>query len=74
MYRWKPYVPRCPRLHVRETSCCGEYELAAEGGQYLVLRPSADGGHEETARGLYAHASRVWNTLASQHRCGRRVS
>ncbi|TMR89126.1 hypothetical protein [Nonomuraea basaltis] len=74
MYRWGPYIPRCLRPRVCKTSCCGEFELASEGGQYLVLRPTGDGGYEETARGLYARAAQAYADLAFRHRCGRRAS
>lgn len=67
MYDWRPYQPRAARLRVHATSCCGAYELAAEGGQYFVLRPTSDGGHEETARGVYAHAAQVWAKLTAAH-------
>ncbi len=74
MYHWEPYIQRSPRLRVIRTSCCGEYELASEGGQYFVLRPADNGAHEETARGLYAHTVEVWKVLVSQHRCSMRAS
>ncbi|MGP3959733.1 hypothetical protein ACTWPT_27350 [Nonomuraea sp. 3N208] len=74
MRKWEPYVPRCPRPRVRKTSCCCEYELCSEGGQYFVLRQTADGGYEETARGLYSHAEKVFAELASQHFCTGRAS
>lgn len=66
---WEPYIPRNPRLRVRETSCCCEYELCGEGGQYFVLRQTADGGYEETGRGLYPRAAKTFAELASRHRC-----
>ncbi|MGP3921440.1 hypothetical protein [Nonomuraea sp. 10N515B] len=74
MHRWEPFIPRAPRLRISRTSCCGEYELAAEGGQYFVLHPTGDGGYEETARGVYAHALEAWARLASLHRCSRKAS
>ncbi|MED7929393.1 hypothetical protein SMD20_34480 [Nonomuraea sp. LP-02] len=70
-FKWEPHVPRCPQLRIRHTSCCGEYELASEGGLYFVLRPTADGGHEATARRLFAEAVQVYVHLAFQHRCDR---
>jgi hypothetical protein len=66
---WQTYEPRADRPRVRQTSCCGAYELASEGGQYFVLRPAEGGRYEETGRGLYAHAAAVYAQLASQHRC-----
>ncbi|MFI7701706.1 hypothetical protein [Nonomuraea sp. NPDC049480] len=74
MRDWEWYVPRVPRPRVRKTSCCGAYEFVCEGGEYVVLRPAKDGGHEETARGLYARTLAVWNELVSQHQCSRRAS
>ncbi|GAA1769800.1 hypothetical protein GCM10009734_92970 [Nonomuraea bangladeshensis] len=66
---WILYAPRTPAPpKIRATSCCGEYELASEGGQYFVLRPAGD-GHEETGRGTYAHAAALYTHLAEQHRC-----
>lgn len=68
LYQWRPYIQRSPRMRVVATSCCGKFELCSEGGQYFVLRPAGD-GHEETARGRFARAARVWEVLASQHSC-----
>ncbi|NRQ37981.1 hypothetical protein HII36_40050 [Nonomuraea sp. NN258] len=67
---WEPHrPPKGGILRIRATSCCGAYELASLGGQYFVLRPTSDGGHEETGRGMYAHAAKVFITLASEHWC-----
>jgi hypothetical protein len=66
MHRWEPYIPRSPRLRVFATSCCGEYELASEGGQYFVLR-HADDGYEETGRGVFADAAAAWLQLTDDH-------
>ncbi|MGP3921408.1 hypothetical protein [Nonomuraea sp. 10N515B] len=55
-------------MRVVATSCCGEYELCSEGGQYFVLRAAGD-SHEETARGRFAQAAHVWEVLAAQHSC-----
>ncbi|MGI5285222.1 hypothetical protein ACQEVF_18065 [Nonomuraea polychroma] len=75
MYNWRPYAPRAARLRIHATSCCGEYELAAEGGEYFVLRwTGGSDKQEETGRGVYAHALEAWSALASQHRCSRRAS
>ncbi|KAB8184296.1 hypothetical protein FH608_048295 [Nonomuraea phyllanthi] len=67
MCEWTRFTPRSVRLRVHATSCCGAYELASEGGQYFVLRPDGAGGQEETGRGLYAYAARVWADLAANH-------
>ncbi|MGI5286657.1 hypothetical protein ACQEVF_25415 [Nonomuraea polychroma] len=71
---WSPWHPRAARLRVHQTSCCGEYELAAEGGQYFVLRQAEGGSYVETARGAYAHAAQTYVDLTAQHRCRRRAS
>lgn len=74
MHHWQPYIQRSPRLRVHATSCCAEYELAAEGGEYFVLRPTGDGEYEETARGRYARAATVYVELARSHWCTRWAS
>lgn len=61
---WEPHRPRSTRVRVIETSCCGLYEWCGEGGQYYVLRRTAD-GHEEAGRGLYREAREVWTALVS---------
>ncbi|MEO3884356.1 hypothetical protein [Nonomuraea sp. B5E05] len=66
MRHWEPYAPRTPRLRVHETSCCGEYDLASEGGQYFVLRWNGD-HYEETSRGRYGHAVKVWLEVTATH-------
>lgn len=63
---WEPYVS-CDRLRVIETSCCGAFEWACQGGQYLVLRERPGGGFEEAGRGRYAVARRVWQDLVVEH-------
>jgi hypothetical protein len=68
MYEWEPHAPRAPQLRIYATSCCGEYELASEGGEYFVLRPAND-GYEETARGRFSRAAQLWNVLTSEHSC-----
>ncbi|HEX4814453.1 MAG TPA: hypothetical protein VFV66_17055 [Nonomuraea sp.] len=70
---WEPFTPRANRLRIASTSCCGAYELAAEGGQYFVLK-RAGGGYQETGRGTYAHAAAIFHGLASQHRCRRQTA
>jgi hypothetical protein len=67
---WQPFVPRADRLRIADTSCCGAYELASEGGQYFVLKPEGD-GHMETGRGTHAHAAGIFTRLAAHHRCAR---
>lgn len=68
MNEWEPYIPRGPQMRIAETSCCGEYELASEGGQYLVLRRTA-GVYEETGRGRYVYATALYILLTSWHVC-----
>lgn len=67
MSQWEPFVPRCPKVRVRETSCCGEFELCCEGGQYVVLRQT-DNGYEETGRGSRVRTLAVWHELIARHR------
>lgn len=67
--RWEPYQ-RSPKDHIRitETSCCAAYEWAAQGGQFLILRPTLKPGrYEETARGRYRQAREVWSALLAFH-------
>jgi hypothetical protein len=63
---WEPFRAEGSRLRITETSCCGVYEWACQGGQYLVLR-GAENGYEETGRGIHSQARQVWNQLAFQH-------
>ncbi|MEU4229635.1 hypothetical protein AB0F17_35515 [Nonomuraea sp. NPDC026600] len=65
---WKPYTPSGCVQRVTHTSCCGLYEWSAEGGHFLVLRPTSDGGYEESGRGLYRQALDVYIALAEAHR------
>ncbi|GAA2220604.1 hypothetical protein GCM10009850_122480 [Nonomuraea monospora] len=72
--RWEPYLrPRRDHLRIIETSCCGVYEWAGQGGQFLILRAAESEGHEETGRGRYKHARRVWMRLIVElekgHKC-----
>lgn len=67
MNTWERHIPRTAVTRVIETGCCGAFEWAAEGGQYLILRP-AEHGYEETARGGHAAARAVWNELVLAHR------
>ncbi|WP_143591729.1 hypothetical protein [Thermoactinospora rubra] len=64
---WEPHQPRCQRVRVIETSCCGEYEWCGEGGQYFVLRYTKQRGYEEAGRGLYREARETWEKLIQQH-------
>ncbi|GAA3251166.1 hypothetical protein GCM10020216_084450 [Nonomuraea helvata] len=66
-FEWTPYTPSGANLRVGHTSCCGRYELASEGGQYVVLRRAAD-GYEETRRGRYRAAVTVYVALVAEHR------
>lgn len=65
--KWEPYTSRGARLRIHDTSCCGEYDLGSAGGEYFVLRRTADGGYEETGRGRYGLAIRVWAELTEAH-------
>ncbi|MGP3935983.1 hypothetical protein [Nonomuraea sp. KM88] len=67
--RWEPYQgPSRGKARITETSCCGAYEWAAQGGHFLVLRPtSKPGRYEETARGLYRQAREVWAAHLTFH-------
>lgn len=62
---WEPYT-RSDRIRITETSCCGAYEWACQGGQFLILR-FAGPGYEETARGLYRQAREAWEDLVHAH-------
>ncbi|WP_113699203.1 hypothetical protein [Nonomuraea lactucae] len=64
MVAWEPHNPRRGRLRVTETSCCGAYEWACQGGQYMVLRKS---GTEEAGRGPYRRARELWEDLVEEH-------
>ncbi|GAA3660929.1 hypothetical protein GCM10022224_025440 [Nonomuraea antimicrobica] len=55
------------RIRITETSCCGAYEWACQGGQFLILRARCPEGYEETGRGLYRQARSVWDLLISAH-------
>jgi hypothetical protein len=70
---WRLYISH-GRARIAETSCCGAYEWACEGGEYLVLRPRKGGGHEEAGRGRYVDARLVWNELVIEHRRGHQGS
>lgn len=54
-------------MRITETSCCGAYEWACQGGQFLILRAKHPNGYEETGRGLYKQARAVWTVLISEH-------
>lgn len=62
--RWEPYLrPRKDHIRVTETSCCGVYEWASQGGQFLILRAVKSGGYEEAGRGRYKDARELWLML-----------
>lgn len=66
--RWEPYQrPPKDRIRITETSCCGAYEWACQGGQFLILRAKRPDGHEEIGRGLYMQARAVWAVLIAEH-------
>ncbi|NBE95518.1 hypothetical protein FE391_20735 [Nonomuraea sp. KC401] len=67
--QWEPYRRRPrDRIRITETSCCGAYEWAAQGGLFLILRPTArPGRYEEAGRGLYRQARMVWEALLTYH-------
>lgn len=66
MTTWEPHTARAP-TRVTETSCCAAYEWCCEGGQFFILRSSAN-GYEETGRGRYAVARAVWDALVREHK------
>ncbi|MEQ4723748.1 hypothetical protein [Nonomuraea sp. B19D2] len=67
-FTWEPYTSgRGAVLRVRDTSCCGVYDLASEGGQYLILRKDGKEGYEETARGVHANAVAAYIALVQKH-------
>jgi hypothetical protein len=65
---WELYRSR-GLLRVRETSCCGLYEWASEGGVFFVLRYVKGVGYQETGRGRYRDAREVWARLIAEHAC-----
>ncbi|GAA3243373.1 hypothetical protein GCM10020216_070650 [Nonomuraea helvata] len=66
--RWEPYQrPPRDRIRITETSCCGAYEWACQGGQFLILRSQEPGRYEEAARGLYRQARQIWQALLVLH-------
>lgn len=72
--RWEPYLrPRTDHIRITETSCCGVYEWADQGGQFLVLRAAPIEGYEEAGRGRYKHAREIWMLLIAEfekeHEC-----
>lgn len=66
--RWQSHAGH-ELVRVTEASCCEEYVLCHEAAEFLVRRRTTDGTYEETARGPYARAARVWLDLASGHVC-----
>lgn len=72
--RWEPYLrPRNDHIRITETSCCGAYEWASQGGQFFVLRAAESEGYEEAGRGRYTHAREIWMMLIAEfekeHKC-----
>lgn len=66
--RWERYArPARDRIRITETSCCGAYEWACQGGQFLILRARRSGGYEETGRGIYRQARPIWILLITAH-------
>ncbi|MER6947078.1 hypothetical protein ABT294_23875 [Nonomuraea sp. NPDC000554] len=65
--KWERFKRQGERLRVTETSCCGEYEWACQGGLFLVLR-HGERGYEEAGRGTYRQARGVWDDLVLAHR------
>lgn len=71
---WEPYLrPRGDHIRIKETSCCGVYEWASQGGQFFVLRAAYPEGYEEAGRGCYKQAREVWVMLIAdfkkRHKC-----
>lgn len=63
---WVPYHRR-DSVRISETSCCGIYEWASQGGIFFVLKRTSD-GYLETARGRYRFARQEWMRLLEEHR------
>ncbi|SEN11422.1 hypothetical protein [Nonomuraea pusilla] len=59
--------PARDRIRIIETSCCGAYEWACQGGQFLILRAKDPEGFEETGRGLHKQARLIWDALIAEH-------
>ncbi len=68
MDQWEPYKPNGALLRVAEASCCEEFILSSEGGEFFVRRRIDDGSWQEAARGGYYLAVRTWTDLAADHR------
>lgn len=62
---WIPYQRKDP-VRISETSCCGVYEWASQGGVFFVLQRTGD-GYLETARGRYRFARQEWIRLLDEH-------
>ncbi|WP_433435392.1 hypothetical protein [Nonomuraea sp. CA-141351] len=66
-FKWMPYVSHGGILRIGDTSCCGRYELASEGGQFFVLRHTDD-GYEETGRGrAHPKVVEIYTALVIEH-------
>lgn len=64
---WEPYQGyRADHIRISETSCCGAYEWACQGGHFLILRYRG-GRYEETGRGLHRQARAIWDQLLLAH-------
>ncbi|GAA1772569.1 hypothetical protein GCM10009734_96810 [Nonomuraea bangladeshensis] len=66
--RWVPYQRLTGKsARIRDVCCCDAYEFACEGGHYLILRRNGLGHLEETGRGRYAQARKIWDQLLIEH-------
>lgn len=63
---WVPFEP-VGTVRIRETSCCGIYEWASQGGIFFVLQRTVDGSLE-IGRGQYRFARQEWDRLLQEHR------
>ncbi|MEQ4719383.1 hypothetical protein [Nonomuraea sp. B19D2] len=63
--KWVPHNQR-ERARVSETSCCAAYEWASHGGLFFILRRTKK-GYEETGRGLFREARKIWDELTRKH-------
>lgn len=59
--------PARDRIRITETSCCGAYEWACQGGQFLIHCGQTPEGFEETGRGLHKQARLIWDALVAEH-------
>ncbi|MEV4115972.1 methyltransferase, FxLD system [Nonomuraea sp. NPDC049695] len=69
MFEWTPYVSHGGILRISATSCCGQYEVASEAGQFFVLRQTQD-GYEESGRGrAHPKVVEIYAALVIKHQC-----